>query len=129
MKKLTKLTDKQNAAIPAHNKKWIALGLSTEPANFEIFERAVKECYKFAGLNINIPIVRVKNPVVGAFAATLADKILSCKSVGGAVSEAVRKTVRGAVRKAIGEAVGEAVDGAVGGAVSEAVDGAVDEAV
>ncbi len=125
MKKLISLTQAQKDAIPEHVRKWIAKGLSTEPADFDTFEKAVKQCYKFAKLNPNIPIIRVKNPFVGAFAAAIANEMLKSKNVYGAVGDAVRGAVGGAVGDAVYGAVDGAVDDAVRGAVGDAVGGAV----
>ena len=129
MKKLTKLTEQQKAAIPAHVEKWIAKGLSTEPADFEIFERAVKKCYKFAGLDIDIPIIRVKNPFIGAFTASIAREIIKKYKNNSSVDSSVDSSVRSVVDSAVGSAVDSSVDSSVDSAVDSAVRSAVGSSV
>jgi hypothetical protein len=43
--KITSLTQEQIDQIPAWKKKWIEIGLSTEPADFDRAEKAVLACY------------------------------------------------------------------------------------
>jgi hypothetical protein len=83
-------------------------------------------CYQKAGLKYPTKVIQVSSPIVGAFASSIANKILK---KGGAVRGAVRGAVGGAVDDAVGGAVGGAVDDAVDDAVRGAVDDAVDDAV
>jgi hypothetical protein len=126
---LTKLTDEQKNAIPEHVKKWIAIGLRTGETDKKTFEAAARKCYEHAELNPNVPIVWVKSPIVGAFAASTANLIFSKMKISrDAVDDAVAGAVRGAVRGAVTGAVRDAVDGAVADAVADAVAGAVHDA-
>src|SRR3990167_6074749 len=129
MKKLTKLTDEQKSAIPAHVKKWIAKGLSTEPTDFAKFEIAVRECYKFANLNPDVPIIRVSNPFVGAFAAAIAMEIIKkheiSSVVGSVVDSEVYSVVDSEVYSAVYSEVDSEVDSEVGSEVYSAVRSAV----
>lgn len=47
--RIDKLTEAQEAKMPAHAEKWIGIGLSTEPANFEKAIEGAAECYKIIG--------------------------------------------------------------------------------
>ncbi|MDE2107180.1 MAG: hypothetical protein KGL39_58785, partial [Patescibacteria group bacterium] len=127
--KITYLTAKQKDMLPAWRDKWIAIGLSTEPADREKAEAAYRACYRYAGLRDDVPIVWVQSPVVGAFAAVIAEGLLKSGAVDDAVYGAVYGVVRGAVDGGVGDAVHGVVDGVVGGAVGDAVDDAVDDAV
>lgn len=75
------LTPKQKAKLPAWRDKWIAIGLSTEPASRQAAEAAYRACYRFAGLRDDVPIVWVQSPIVGALVAPLA--ALALKQMGG----------------------------------------------
>ena len=82
LKRITKLRPEWEAAIPEWNKKWIAAGLSTEPADFKAFERGAKQCYAFAGVPWPGIVVRVPSPIVGALAAPIAAKVIALARAG-----------------------------------------------
>jgi hypothetical protein len=131
-KKITRidsLTEAQKARFAEWRDKWIAVGLSTEPADRAKFERAVAECYRFAQLAPPKRVVWVQSPVVMAYAGPIAARLIGDGAVGDAVGGAVRDAVRDAVDGAVGGAVDVAVRGAVRVAVGGAVDGAVGDAV
>lgn len=83
------LSPKQKAILPVWRDKWIAIGLSTKPADREKAEAAYRACYRYAGLRDDVPIVWVQSPVVGAFAAVIAEGLLKSGAVRGAVDGAV----------------------------------------
>ena len=59
-KRIDTLTPDQAAQMQTWADKWIDLGLSTEPADFDTFERNVRRCYELAGLDLVLqPIGRV----------------------------------------------------------------------
>lgn len=97
---ITKLTKKQEAQIPAYRDKWIEIGLRTGETDFETFDKYMPICYEKAGLKYPKNVVRVKSPLVGALAASVAKAIWKKK------------------RDAVDGAVGGAVDGAVNTAIS-----------
>ena len=130
MKRIDELTKEQEARMPEWRDKWIEIGLQTGETDWETGEKNIKLAYEKAEIAFpSKPIIRVQSPLVGAFASSIADKILKSR---GQKSGAVRDAVRGAVRDAVGDAVrgavrdavGDAVEGAVGGAVEGAVEGA-----
>lgn len=86
--------------------KWIAIGLSTERADFETFESAVRACYRYAGLPEPRVVVRCSSPLVAVSAGPIAGAILR-----GAVDEAVRGAVSGAVGGAVRGAVARYMGG------------------
>ena len=64
MKKLTKLTEEQKAAIPGWVKDWIQKGLKTGEADWDRFERGIRKAYKFAGLDgEKLEIIRCQSPL------------------------------------------------------------------
>lgn len=70
---ITELTPEQTATFPKYVQKWIDIGMSTEPCNFNEAKKAAKKAYKLAGLTEpKIFIGPVNNPVEGY----LAEKIL-----------------------------------------------------
>jgi len=127
--KITKLTKKQEEMLPVWTKKWIKIGLKTGETDWNTFEENIKVCYEKANIPFPNKIIRVNSPIVGAFASSIAKKILSYSAVGSAVRSAVDSAVGSAVRSAVGSAVRSAVDSAVDSAVHSAVDSAVDSAV
>jgi hypothetical protein len=124
VKRIDKLTPEQAARMPEWRDRWIKIGLSTEPADWERFERGCRAAYQYAGLAQPKVIVRVPSPIVLAFAAPMAALIIERVRAIQA-----KRQPGGAVDGAVGGAVGGAVDDAVRGAVRGAVDGAVDDAV
>ena len=145
MKKLTELTPQQRDRMASFAQEWIQYGWRTQPLTEEewaVWEAGARKCYEFAGVPWPGVVIRVPSPIVGSFAAPIADFLIrQIRNSGGAVGGAVRGAVRdavygavygavgGAVRGAVRDAVGDAVRGAVGGAVYGAVYGAVGDAV
>lgn len=94
MKYISKLTKKQEEAMPAYRDKWIEIGLRTGETDFETFDKYIPICYEKAGLKYPKNVVRVKSPLVGALAASVSEAIWKKKR--DAVDGAVRGAVRGA---------------------------------
>jgi len=131
MDRIEKLTPEQEAMFPVWRDKWIDIGLKTGETDWETFGVYMPICYQKAGLEFPKKVIRVSSPIVGAFASSIANKILKNKgkSVHDAVHGAVHDAVGGAVGGAVHDAVGGAVHGAVHDAVHDAVHGAVHDAV
>lgn len=96
MKKIEKLTPEQIAKFPEYIKKWIKIGLSTEPANKEKTEKAIEEMYKIAGLQ-KPKIIWYDSPLSqGMTRAIILEKQLlknSKDSVGKSVLDSVGESV------------------------------------
>ena len=131
MKYIEKLTKEQEAMMPVWRDKWIEIGLQTGETDWATAEEQIKLAYAKANIPFpNKPVIHVQSPLVGAFASSIADKILKSKGKkSGAVEGAVGVAVEGAVRGAVEDAVEVAVRGAVGDAVRGAVEDAVEVAV
>ncbi len=149
VKRIEKLTGEQRAMMKPWADKWIKIGLSCEPANFELAEKGIRECYRLAGLDqpkIVIPVssplaLRIAGPIA-EYGVFLAKKQLNVRSsavsavrsavdseVGSAVRSAVRSAVSWSVDSAVDLEVGSAVRSTVRSAVRSAVDSEVDSAV
>lgn len=62
-KKNEKLTAEQEALLPVYRDKWLEIGLSTEPLNFEKAKIAVCAAYESAGLSKPTKFYTAKSPV------------------------------------------------------------------
>ena len=134
--KIMTLTAAQKARLPEFARKWIEIGLSTQPADREKAERAIKGLYRLAKLK-EPRVIWLPCPISAALSAMLYARLVSSKRLGievgsavrSAVDSAVYSAVGSAVYSAVGSAVRSAVDSAVGSAVRSAVDSAVRSAV
>lgn len=62
MEKITKITPKQAAMFGEWARKWIDIGLSTVPANFEVAEKAALMAYKLCNLEKPQIILHMGSP-------------------------------------------------------------------
>lgn len=76
-KYIDKLTPEQESRFGEWTDKWIKIGLQTGDADFETFDKYIKVAYEKANLEFPPVIVRVKSPLVGAVASSLAMAILN----------------------------------------------------
>ena len=63
MKRLYSLTDAQRARLSEWAQQWLAIGLSTEPADRPIFERAVRTLYVEQGRNAPSRVIWTGSPL------------------------------------------------------------------
>ena len=97
MRKITRLTSEQEAAIPGWVEKWIAEGLRTDEADWEKAEQGMRECYAHA--HIPFPahgLFHVQSPLA---------TVCVIKTVSEAAGEAVDKAVHEAAHKIIYKAI------------------------
>lgn len=94
--KIEALTPEQEARFPEFRDKWIAFGLSTDPANREVGEEGVKEAYQAAGLAPPTEFIWCDSPYAGAMEA--AKLITGNPKLSG---EALLREARSALNKAI----------------------------
>lgn len=151
VKRIDELTEEQRAQMGPWAEKWIQIGLSTEPADWERFEKCAKDCYRYADLDPNVPVVRVPSPIVGGLAAPIAaslitilrgqktaaredgrnesDRLSATKQVcSRAMDRAISNDIDEEVTRHIHRAVFEAVADHVQTPVAQAVDEAIDSA-
>jgi len=62
-KRIAKLTAKQEALLPVYRDKWLEIGLSTTPLDFEKAKIAVCSAYEYAGLSKPTKFYTAKSPV------------------------------------------------------------------
>ena len=126
VKRIDRLTEAQKAQMKPWADKWIGIGLRTGETDWERFEGAARECYRFAGLNKPKIIIRVSSPIVGAFAAPIAASLIAFRPWDKIPT---KRAVESAVESAVGSAVESEVGSAVESAVRSAVESAVESAV
>ena len=93
MRKLEALTPAQTARMESFAQEWIEHGLRTRPLTedeWAVWEAGARRCYEYAQIPWPGVVVRVPNPLIGAFAAPIADITINRLRVGGAVDGAVR---------------------------------------
>jgi ribosomal protein S13 len=138
-KRVDQLTKRQIARIPEFVTRWVAIGRSTQPADRPLFEAAVTECYRFAGLApprvqwCPSPIVAVlAGPQVSDQVRVLAGPQVSDQvraQVSDQVSDQVRAQVSDQVRNQVGVQVNAQVNAQVRAQVSVQVSAQVGDQV
>ena len=101
MKKLEKLTQEQLSLLPKQARKWLDIGLSTEPLDFDNAKKAVIDAYKAAGLKEPNIFFRFQSPLSAAIGAAMLKNISPLAQVGD--------QVRAQVRDQVGDQVGDQV--------------------
>jgi hypothetical protein len=84
-KKIEKITPEHEARFPEWVDKWVKIGLSTEPADFDKAEAAALKAYDLCGLKRPLVVLRVGSP----YAATVAGAMawLTLREIGKAGKE------------------------------------------
>ena len=70
------------AALAAHRDKWIAIGLSTERADFDVAESAVRDLYRLCGLDQPKIVIRMGSPYAAIIGGIAGHAILDTQQVG-----------------------------------------------
>ena len=120
MKKITSLTEEQKAQLPIWTKKWVEIGLSCEPADFEMATEAALKAYKLCNLDKPMVVLRMSSPYSATIGGAFAWKILKVffkdqvgaqvrDQVGDQVRDQVRAQVRDQVRAQVRDQVGDQV--------------------
>jgi hypothetical protein len=104
--KLNKLSQDQEAQIPAVSDEFLRIGLSTEPADFEAAEQAVRDAYAVAGLAAPKITIRLRSPHEGAIGAAILK--------GTRLGESLRDQVGDQVWAQVGDQVWDQVWAQVG---------------
>lgn len=105
MRKIESLTPAQEARLSEFCDKWLAIGLSTEPADRPKAEAAIRQAYRLAGLDEPRKIVWCGSPLAqGLTRAALLDDKLS-KEIGDNVRDIVRDNVQHIVRDIVWDIV------------------------
>jgi hypothetical protein len=96
-KQITKITTTQAKQIPEHVKSWISVGLSTEPANFEVATEAALELYKLCGLKPPQVILRAGSPYAACLEGVKTLKQLGKRKTNSQVQSQVQSQVESQV--------------------------------
>ena len=107
------LTVEQEAMLAQVRDEWLAVGLSTEPANRPAAEEGVRQAYRRAGMEPPSVVIWLGSPYAGCVASAM----LSQDQVGGQVWAQVRDQVWGQVRDQVRDQVWDQVRGQVWGQV------------
>ena len=93
MEKIIELTEDQKAQFKPWVKKWVDIGLSTEPADFDRAEKAALAAYDLCGLDRPMIVLRTGSPyaatIAGAMAWDILKKIKNISRVGAQVGAQV----------------------------------------
>src|SRR3990167_4714223 len=111
MAKIEKLTSKQEKSLATFRDKWLAIGLSTEPADRPEAEKAIDLAYTCAGLEHPRIRVWLESPFAGCIGAAFLDEL---RKRGGTI-------IGPGVRDQVGDQVGDQVWDQVGAQVGDQV--------
>ena len=109
----TELSATTRAAFPTIRDEWLAVGLSTVPANRAEAERGVRLAYNVAGLEAPSLMIWVDSPIAGCVGAAM--------QVGAQVGDQVWDQVWDQVRAQVGDQVWAQVGAQVGAQVRDQV--------
>jgi hypothetical protein len=122
--KIEKLTAEQEALLPVVRDKWLASGLSTQPANRAEAERGVRLAYQAAGLELPQFILWAQSPYAGAWMQAIAPGIIETALRAAKMPKTkaqVGAQVGAQVRDQVGDQVGAQVWDQVGAQVGDQV--------
>jgi hypothetical protein len=136
MKRIDRLTPEQQARFGEWTKKWVDIGLSTEPADFDTATEAALKAYKLCNLDKPMVVLRMSSPYAATIGGALAWSMLRdmkvkkvwdqvwdqvgaqvwdqvgaqvWAQVGDQVRDQVGDQVRAQVRDQVGDQVGDQV--------------------
>ena len=116
VKKITELTDEQIAKSHEWARKWIDIGLSTEPVDFDAATEAALKAYKLCGLKKPMVVLHAQSPLQASYVGALAwlflreyKKHFKELSVRDSVLDSVRASVLDSVRASVGASVRDSV--------------------
>ena len=110
--KIKKLTTDQKSRFAEWTKKWVDIGLSTDPADFDAATEAALKSYRLANLNKPMVILRMGSPYsasIGGAMAWMILRVLFKDQVRAQVGDQVRAQVGAQVRDQVGAQVWDQV--------------------
>ena len=125
MTKIEALTDEQTARLTEYRDKWLAIGLSTAPANRERAEGAINTAYLSAGLKPPGRIVWCGSPLSQGLTRAIVPKMMNDRSVRDSVRARVWDSVRASVWASVGASVRDSVRDSVSDSVTASVGASV----
>jgi hypothetical protein len=112
MKRIDRLTPEQQARFGEWTKKWVDIGLSTEPADFDTATEAALKAYKLCNLDKPMVVLRMSSPYAATIGGALAWSMLrdmKVKKVGAQVGDQVGDQVWAQVWDQVGDQVRDQV--------------------
>jgi hypothetical protein len=111
-KTITSLTQSQADRLAEWREKWLAIGLSTDPADREGAQQGVIAAYAAANLAKPTVFVWLRSPLEGAYASAILSKLMAQvgAQVGGQVWDQVGGQVWDQVRGQVWDQVGDQVN-------------------
>ena len=103
------LTSEQTTRFGEWRRKWIGIGLSTEPADFEAASAAALACYDLIGRKRPTVILRMGSPFGACIGGPLAIAVLKGLALRGQVEQQVRQQVGQQVEQQVWQQVGQQV--------------------
>jgi len=123
------LSEEQKEKFIEYREKWINIGLSIEPANRKIAERAINELYILADIEKPKKIVWCGSPFSQELVRTIILDKNRLHSVSASVSASVMASVRSSVWDSVNSSVWASVWASVSASVREAVRSSVRDSV
>jgi hypothetical protein len=120
VKKKNSLTAAQQQMLVGVRDEWIRVGLSTEPADFELAERALVGIYREGGLPPPRYVVRLASPLAGAIGQAYALRMVRAQ-VNAQVDDQVAAQVDAQVAAQVRAQVNAQVDAQVADQVADQV--------
>ena len=105
------LTVEQEAMLAQVRDEWLAVGLSTEPANRPAAEEGVRQAYRRAGMEPPSVVIWLGSPYAGCVASAMLSQGQVWDQVRAQVGDQVSDQVRAQVRAQVSDQVGDAVWG------------------
>jgi hypothetical protein len=136
MSRIESLTKEQKERMPEYRDKWMAIGLSTDPADRSTAEKGIKEVYSNAGIKSVPKIIWCGSPLSSGITKSI---VLNLKkldvgdsvkdSVGDSVWDSVRASVRASVGDSVWASIGDSIGDSVGDSVWDSVGASVGDSV
>jgi hypothetical protein len=128
-RRITELTPAQRDRMGSFAQEWIRYAFRTEPLTeeeWDVWQAGARKCYELAGKPFPKTVVRVSSPLVGAYAAPIANWWIAQlrsknDSVWDSVGASVWASVWDSVRASVGASVRDSVRASVGDSVRASV--------
>jgi hypothetical protein len=124
-RRITELTPAQRDRMGSFAQEWIRYAFRTEPLTeeeWDVWQAGARKCYELAGKPFPKTVVRVSSPLVGAYAAPIANWwIAQLRSKNDSVWDSVWDSVGASVWDSVWASVGDSVRASVRASVWDSV--------
>ena len=125
MNKIDMLSPEQESRIPEWMEKWVKIGLSTEPADFDKAIAAAKRAYSSCGLDQPLIILKVGSPyaamINGTTSYEILKELLPTKTGGRPINSKVWSQIRDQIWDAVSSQVSSLVESPIMDQVSNTI--------